>query len=200
MKDEKWIKDIALLFYQIFSVDYENEKFEKKLLQGGGGNSTLCSTWTKLSDPYKKHRISKKAYDMLIGMLDSSEQKLITKKGNVITIPNTLYKKRQYLFSSNEKGAEKRKSKGQYFHRDHNPQNKKVLVLLMKYIKKNKDKEDYLEKISNYIKKIQTIDLITVEEDDIRYTADKKSKYNLPSSERDKLIGSEFYDLIISKK
>ena len=40
--DDLWIKDTALIFYQIFSVDYADVKFEDKLLRGGGGNSTLC--------------------------------------------------------------------------------------------------------------------------------------------------------------
>ena len=44
---DEWINDTALLFYQIFSVDYEDVNFNAKLMAGGGGNSTLCSTWTQ---------------------------------------------------------------------------------------------------------------------------------------------------------
>ncbi len=51
--------------------------------------------------------------------------------------------------------------------------------------------------MSSYIKKIQTVDLIMVEEDDLRTQADLKLQDKLDSSKRDEMIGSEFYDLII---
>ena len=198
--DEKWIKDTALLFYQIFSVDYEDERFENKLLQGGGGNSTLCSTWNQLSDSFIKYRISKRAYDLLISIINDSDRDMITKQDNCVTIPyNFIFKKYSYLFSSNAKGAVKRKKNGQYFHFDHNPSNKKVLKLLKSKIKENKDKEDFLKILTKYIRKIQTVDLITVEEDDIRTQADLKLEEKMDSFERDRIIDSEFYDLFISK-
>ena len=181
-KDEKWIKDTALLFYQIFSVDYENERFENKLLQGGGGNSTLCSTWTQLSDSFIKYRISKNAYDLLISIINVPDRNMIIEQGNCVTIPyNFIFKKYSYLFSSNAKGAVNRKKNGQYFHFDHNPSNKKVLTLLKSKIKENKDKEDFLKILTKYIKKIQTVDLITVEEDDIRTQADLKLEEKMDS-------------------
>lgn len=45
-------------------------------------------------------------------------------------------------------------------------------------ISKNKDvdKEEFLRRLSDYIKQIQIVDLITVEEDDIRTLADLKLK------------------------
>ena len=49
------------------------------------------------------------------------------------------------MFSSNAKGAENRKKNGQYFHFDHNPSNKKVLMLLKNKIQDNKDKEGFLK-------------------------------------------------------
>ena len=55
-----------MLFYQIFSVDYKDEDFIRKLLSGGGGNSTLCATWMQLVGVFIKNRISEKAYNLLI--------------------------------------------------------------------------------------------------------------------------------------
>ena len=70
-------------------------------------------------------------------------------------------------------------------------------MLLKNKIKDNKDKEGFLKSLSSYIKKIQTVDLIMVEEDDLRTQADLKLQDKLDSSKRDEMIGSEFYDLII---
>ena len=196
VKDE-WIDATALLFYQIFSVDYKDEKFENKLLQGGGGNSTLCSTWVQLSDCFIGYRISKGAYELLISLIKRPDRDLITKEENSVIVSKIILKKYNYLFSSNAKGAENRKKNGQYFHFDHNPSNKKVLMLLKNKIKDNKDKEGFLKSLSSYIKKIQTVDLIMVEEDDLRTQADLKLQDKLDSSKRDEMIGSEFYDLII---
>lgn len=197
--DEKWIRDTALIFYQIFSVEYENEKFLDKLLQGGGGNSTLCSTWTQLSDRFIKYRISRNAYNLFINMIEDSDKDLIIKKDNCVTLPSKLiYKKYPSLFFNNAKGADKRKNNGKYFHFDHNPSNKKVLTLLKNKIRENKDNDDFLIKLSDYIKEVQTVDLITVEEDDIRTLADLKLKDDkMDSLERDEIINSKFYDLNI---
>lgn len=198
--DDLWIKDTALIFYQIFSVDYADVKFEDKLLRGGGGNSTLCSTWVQLSDGFVKHRISEKAYNLLIAMIKGEDGKLIYKNGNTVNIPYYfIYKKYKYLFSSNAKGAEKRKKVGQYFHQDHNPSNQKVLTLLKAKIKEIRNNKNYLNELSIYIKNIQTVDLITVEEDDIRTEADRKLSNKLEAIERDRLISAKFYDLIFYK-
>lgn len=196
--EEKWIRDTALLFYQIFSVNYENDEFIKRLLMGGGGNSTLCSTWTHLSDCFIKYRISVKAYNLLITKVDDIDKSSIIKKGNCVEIPRKLIEKKYHaLFFNNAKKAEKRKQKGKYFHFDHNPSNKKVLINLENEIKNNNYSEKYLKKLANYIKQIQTVDLITVEEDEIRTTEDRKLKVKLDSVKRDDLISSEFYDLYI---
>ncbi len=173
------VRDTALIFYQIFSVDYEEDKFLDKLLKGGGGNSTLCSTWTQLSDRFIKYRISKNAYSLLMSLIDDSDKKLVIEKDNCVTIPEKLiYKKYYSLFFNNAKGAVNRKNNGKYFHFDHNPSNKKVFILLKNEISKNKDvdKEEFLRRLSDYIKQIQIVDLITVEEDDIRTLADLKLK------------------------
>ena len=96
--EEKWIRDTALLFYQIFSVNYENDEFIKRLLMGGGGNSTLCSTWTHLSDCFIKYRISVKAYNLLITKVDDIDKSSIIKKGNCVEIPRKLIEKNIMLY------------------------------------------------------------------------------------------------------
>lgn len=196
--DEKWLKDVALLFYQIFSVEYENEEFIKRLLMGGGGNSTLCSTWTHLSDDFIEYRISKKAYDLLLKKVDASDKHLIVKKRDTISIPKYLIKKKYHsMFFNNAKGAENRKLKNKYFHFDHNPSNRKVLINLKEEIEKHDYSDKYLIELSQYIKQIQTVDLITVEEDDIRTYADQNSKEKLDASKRDQLTKSKFFNLDI---
>lgn len=196
--DEKWFRDTALLFYQIFSVDYKNEEFIKKLLMGGGGNSTLCSTWTHLSDCFIKYRISTDAYNLLLTMVEDVDKDSIVKKGNTIEIPKYLIEKKYHsMFFNNAKGVEKRKQNGKYFHFDHNPSNRRVLIKLKNEIENHKYSEKYLKKLANYIKQIQTVDLITVEEDYVRTYADQKSKDKLESIERDSLTSSKFYDLNI---
>lgn len=196
--NEKWIKDVALFFYQIFSVEYENEKFIKRLLMGGGGNSTLCSTWTHLTDDFIKYRISEKAYVLLLEKIEDDDKKYIIKKGNTISISKFIIEKKYHsMFFNNAKGAENRKSKLKYFHFDHNPSNRKVLLKLKKKIEEHNSSDEYLTELSQYIKIIQTVDLITVDEDDIRTYADQNSKEKLDAYERDLLTNSKFYNLEI---
>ena len=189
---EKWIRDTAKIFYQIFAVDYEDAEFIKKLLTGGGGNSTLCSTWTHLSDDFIKRRISKSAFERLINMIDVNERKMIKKENNIITIPQCIFDNYHGAFYNNAKGADNRKKNGKYFHFDHNPSNKQVLITLYNY------KNDY-NKLVKEIHTIQTVDLITVEQDDIRTNADRLAKSEkLTGKQRDELIQDEIYDLIVS--
>lgn len=51
MPREKWIKQAAIFYYQIFSTDYDNQ-FLNEILKGGGGNSILCSSWMKISNNF----------------------------------------------------------------------------------------------------------------------------------------------------
>jgi len=199
--DNKWISNLALLFYQIFSVEYKDEGFYKKLMAGGGGNSALCATWTKLSDVFLKYRISKNAYELLLTFIKDEDKDLISKNKNDITISKKIiYDKYHKFFFNNAKGAEKRKKNGKYFHFDHNPSNKKVLLLLEKKVKEIKDKPDFLNELADYIENIQTVDLITVEEDDIRTSEDLKLKGNkMEGKERDKILNTKFYNLYIVK-
>lgn len=196
--NKKWIKDVALFFYQIFSVKYENKEFVKRLLMGGGGNSTLCSTWTHLSDDFIEYRISKKAYNLLLEKVESNDKKYIVKNGDTVSIPKFIIEKKYHqLFFNNAKGAENRKLKSKYFHFDHNPSNRKVLLKIKGKIEEHDYSDEYLEELSQYIKQIQTVDLITVEEDDIRTYADQNLKEKLEAHERDLLTKSKFYNLEI---
>lgn len=192
--DEKWIKDTALLFYQIFSVDYE-ESFTNRLLAGGGGNSTLCATWIHLSDAFVPYRISEDAYKSLIKKIDEIDRGKIRIVEDKIYIPKYINKKYHSMFYNNAKGAENRKKAGKFFHFDHNPSNKKVLEILSSTIKEHKNDNGYLEVLADYIKNIQTIDLITVDEDDIRTWKDR-SDGAYSAAERDKMLKTKFYKLI----
>ena len=198
MKNEKWINDTALLFYQIFSTEYECDDFCHTLTLGGGGNSPLCATWEKFSNSFVIRRISKNAYNLLMSKLSEDEKKQIIKDKNKVTIPKRIIEKdRKSWFKNNAKSLEKRRENDKFFHFDHNPSNKKVLVILKKLIKENKDNPDYVKKLAVKLKKIQYLDLITVEEDEKRTSEDRKLKDKLSSYERDKLIGGEFYYLFL---
>ena len=165
---------------------------------GGGGNSTLCSTWTHLSADFNEYRISKKAYNLLLEKVESNDKKYIVKNGDTISIPKFIIEKKYHqMFYNNAKGAENRKLKSKYFHFDHNPSNKKVLLKIKGKIEEHDYSDEYLEELSQYIKQIQTVDLITVEEDDIRTYADQNSKEKLDAHERDLLTKSKFYNLEI---
>ncbi len=194
---EKWVKNTALLFYQIFSVDYEDEVFIKKLLSGGGGNSTLCATWMQLVQFFVKHRISETAYNLLLEELDDEDLDKIRLEENTVYISKKIYDKYHSMFANNAKGAENRINVGKYFHFDHNPSNKKVLELLCNKIKLHKNEEGFIEELTQYVNSVQTLDLITVEEDDIRTSADRRNPNGpLSSDERDELLNTTFYNLI----
>lgn len=193
----KWIKNTALLFYQIFSVNYEDEAFINKLLSGGGGNSTLCATWMQLVSVFIKRRISENAYSLLLEKVADEDKNKIRLEKDTVFISKKIYKKYHSFFSNNAKGAEKRTKAGKFFHFDHNPSNKKVLKLLCDEIKLHKDEAGFLEKLTEYVKSVQTLDLITVQEDDIRTNADRKSSNGpLSSQERDDLLKTNFYTLV----
>ena len=191
---KKWIKNTALLFYQIFSADYEGKSFINKILSGGGGNSTLCSTWTHLADNFITHRISENAYNLLINKLDDEDKSKVRLENDTVFISKYIYKKYHTLFFNNAKGAKNRINAGKFFHFDHNPSNKKVLKLLYTRIKSSRKEDGFLEKLTEYVGSVQKLDLITVEEDDIRTSADRKSLLSL--KERDNLLNTKFYSLI----
>ena len=156
---DKWIKNTALLFYQIFSVDYEDEAFINKLLSGGGGNSTLCATWMQLVSVFIKHRISKNAYNLLLEKVADEDKNKIRSENDTIFISKKIYKNYHTFFFHNAKGAENRTYAGKFFHFDHNPSNKKVLELLCDKIKLHKNEAGFLEELTEYVKSVQTLDL-----------------------------------------
>jgi len=124
-----------------------------------------------LSKYFVKTRISSKAKKIL----DSN--------------PDLNLNKRSALFSSNQKSVEKRKKLGQLLHRDHNPSNNYVLRKIRDEVRSynNLTVEEGISKLKEFIKTIQTIDIITVEQDEIR------NKHNdISAKERDGLINDTF--------
>jgi CRISPR/Cas system-associated protein endoribonuclease Cas2 len=175
------LKDCARFFVNVFQeFDKYCPRFQKMLLSGGGGNSMFCNAWVHPSSHFNKRRISKKL------------EKELKKKG--YTIEEMLSDKNKIL-RNNAKGASKRKVKGKFAHEDHNPGNVKILHELKDLIQKNKqlDKDKLISIVEKYMENAQTIDYITVEEDDIRtygdneYTKDEKNM--MSKEERDDLIG-----------
>lgn len=194
---EKWTRNTALLFYQIFSVDYEQEVFLNKILSGGGGNSTLCSTWMHLNEIFINYRISETAYNLLLEKVSNEDKNKISLENDTVFISKKIYKKYHTLFFHNAKKAENRTIVGKFFHFDHNPSNKKVLELLSNKIKMKKNETGFLEELTEYVKSVQTLDLITVQEDDIRTFADRRSLNGpLSAEERDSLLNTKFYTLV----
>lgn len=101
------------------------------------------------------------------------------------------------MFYHNAKGAENRVNVGKFFHFDHNPSNKKVLELLNQKIKDHKNEDGFLEELADYIKTVQTIDLITVYEDELRTLKDLSNPDGpLSSSKRDEMLNTKFFKLV----
>ncbi|MDY0277709.1 MAG: hypothetical protein RBQ97_06460 [Acholeplasma sp.] len=193
-KTQKWIEDTALFYFRIFSGNY-GEDFLNKLLKGGGGNSTLCASWYQLSPVFVPQRISGAALTLL-----REKSFDIIEEGNKIRLKKSQIKENHVMFYNNAKGAEKRTIVGKYFHFDHNPSNKKILSLLNAKIKgfmeSQVSEQDILLDLSEYLKTIQTVDLITVEQDEIRTNADRDD-LPLTNAQRDDLINDTWYTLEI---
>lgn len=194
---EKWIEDTALFYFRIFSGDY-GDKFLKKLLKGGGGNSTLCASWYELSPVFVPYRISRSALNLL-----KENSFDVIEVGNTVRLNKKDLKNRHLLFYNNAKGSENRINIGKLFHFDHNPSNKKILALLndriKNYMESQVSEREILVDLSEYLKTIQTVDLITVQQDEIRTTTDRLDK-PLTNLERDSLLGDNWYVLEIYKK
>lgn len=192
--NQKWIEDTALFYFRIFSGNY-GEDFLNKLLKGGGGNSTLCASWYQLSPVFVPQRISGAA---LTSLREKSFD--IIEEGNIIRVKKSQIQENHIMFYHNAKGAQKRIIAGKYFHFDHNPSNKKILSLLNDRIKgfmeSQVSEQDILLDLSEYLKTIQTVDLITVEQDEIRTSADRDD-LPLTNAQRDALINDAWYILEI---
>lgn len=193
-KTQKWIEDTALFYFRIFSGNY-GEDFLNKLLKGGGGNSTLCASWYQLSPVFVPQRISGTALSLL-----REKSFDIIEEDNTIRIKKSQIQENHIMFYNNAKGAQKRIIAGKYFHFDHNPSNKKILSLLNERIKgfmeSQVSEQDILLDLSEYLKTIQTVDLITVEQDEIRTSADRDD-LPLTNAQRDALINDTWYTLEI---
>lgn len=191
-KKDKWIEDTALFYFRIFSAEY-GDLFLDKLLKGGGGNSTLCASWYQLSPVFVPERISATAYNLLI-----EKGFHVEKNKDVVTIKNAELKSNHGMFYNNAKGSKKRIIAGKFFHFDHNPSNKKILSLLNEkvrsYMESLISESEILNNLAEYIKTIQTVDLITVEQDELRTNADCKAN-PLSSDERDDIINDVWYIL-----
>lgn len=193
-KTQKWIEDTALFYFRIFSGNY-GEDFLKKLLKGGGGNSTLCASWYQLSPVFVPQRVSSQAVHRL-----REKAFDIVEHENTIRLRKIDLKDNHTMFYNNAKGAENRTRAGKFFHFDHNPSNKKILSLLNDRIKEfmnsHVSEQEILVDLSEYLKTIQTVDLITVEQDEIRTSADREDR-PLTNSERDALLNDNWYWLEI---
>lgn len=178
------LHNLAQLLFAVFSIEYE-EEFKKLLLGGGGGNSMFINTWMKPSAHFVKMRISSEAEQFL--------------KEEGYTIDNLGEDVPKSLLKNNAKGASNRIKKGKRLHIDHNPGNVKVLELIYEKIQALKSekgtKADKIEKLKSFLKDIQYLDIITVEQDDIRTLRDKKhtkkEKDRMTRKERDQLTPKE---------
>lgn len=184
VNSEEILESTAKLMLGVFSEDYDN-RFEEMLVSGGGGNSMFVNAWQKPSKEFIKARISAQA------------KKRLEEHGYTLeTMPHK-------FLCNNAKGVENRKRVGKELHMDHNPGNVKVLHLIRDRVRSYKNKgwsyEQQLADLKEFIRNVQTLDIITVEQDDIRTLKDenltKKQKDMLSSKERDDLLDDDWEDL-----
>lgn len=179
--DEKMLDSTARFMFNVFNPQSGNycKEFDDLLIKGGGGNSMFVNCWTKPSSYFIKKRLSGEARNRLrehhYNSLDEAPHKF---KHN------------------NAKGAENRKREGKELHLDHSPGNVKVLELIKEKCKQYDLKKmtyDYIiQDLKQYLRVVQTLDWITVEQDDIRTYKDenytKKQKDKMNHEERDALL------------
>lgn len=180
-RKQKILEDTAKFMYNVFNKDSGNysKEFEKLLLSGGGGNSMFVNCWAKPSGAFVKSRISGKAKEELA-------------KYGYVSLWDSPHEFRYH----NAKGAENRLKHGKHLHLDHNPGNVKVLSLIRERCRSYNSKEQSYEEIiidlKKYLMTIQTLDWITVEQDDVRTLSDsnykKKIKDMMTHEERDALL------------
>ncbi len=188
---QDWVRNTAVFYYQIFSKEY-NDDFLAELLKGGGGNSVLCGSWYKLGSKFVKSRISGKALKEL--------QKIkfpLSIENNIVRIKLRDIDNNNSLFKNNAKTIEKRRAAGKFFHFDHNPSNMRLINLLNNKVKEllasGLSEDDQIDLLSEFIYNIQTIDLITIEQDDVITKADKKLKTAFSKDVRDKMLNDKWY-------
>ena len=178
------LESTAKLMLHVFSADYD-ARFEEMLVSGGGGNSMFVNAWQKPSKEFIKTRISSQA-----------KKRLADHGYTLETMPHK-------FLCNNAKGVENRKRAGKELHMDHNPGNVTVLHLIRDRVRSYKNKgwsyEQQLADLKEFIRNVQTLDIITVEQDDVRTLKDdkftKKQKDMMSSKERDELLGDDFEEL-----
>lgn len=182
--DDHILDSTAKLLYNVFSDSYSGA-FEKMLMSGGGGNSMFVNAWSKPSATFIKHRISGEA------------KKRLEEHGYTVgTWPRSFYR-------HNAKTIDKRRSAGKQVHLDHNPSNVKVLQLIRDRVRSYAEKKMTLEEkivdLKEYLIGVQTLDLITIEQDHVRTQKDevlKKSEKNmLTADERDALLDDTWEEI-----
>lgn len=174
---EEILESTAKFFYNVFKEKYD-EIFEKMLTSGGGGNSMFVNAWVKPSAYFIRKRISGEAL------------KRIAEKGHTLeTIPHVFIR-------HNAKGQVNRRLAGKELHEDHNPGNVKVLSMIKdkvrSYAYSSMTYDQKIKDLMEYMSGIQTLDIITIEQDDIRTYKDtsmnKSHKNTLGAKERDLLL------------
>lgn len=182
-KKEAMLDSTARFMFNVFNTKSGNysKEFEKLLIAGGGGNSMFVNCWAKPSRFFIKERISGKAKKVL---LDNGYK-------NPEEAPHSFK-------VNNAKGSKNRIKKGKFIHLDHNPGNVKVLNLIKeKCMEFNPDSSGFnfeatIKAIKEYLLNIQTLDWITVEQDDKRTYGDKYHSTNekamMNKEERDKIL------------
>lgn len=166
------LEDTAKAFLGIFNpaINY-SDTFVKRMLAGGGGNSMLNNLWKNNAVIFQQRRISLQALGVI--------------KEHGYTFESMPVK----FYRNNAKGVENRKAVGKYIHEDHSPSCKYVMKAIYEYVKTNPSLLEFMEFLLN----IQTIDYITVEQDDLRTLSDN----NYSKSEKD-LSDAKFRDSIIN--
>lgn len=180
---EDVLESTARFFLNVFSEQYD-EKFEKMLVSGGGGNSMFVNAWQKPSKHFINARLSGEAKTCLA-----------VNRYTLETMPHG-------FLCNNAKGSANRKAKGKHLHMDHNPGNVKVLHDIRDKVRSYSDEMSHGDKIADlkeFMKKVQTLDIITVEQDDIRTLSDehftKKEKDMMSAKGRDTLLNDTWEDL-----
>ncbi len=181
---ENIIDGTARLMFNVFNRktgNYSND-YDMLLMSGGGGNSLFINCWQKVSFDIDRVRISGEAKKRLIAY-------------GFASIEDAQTRDHKFL-SNNAKGAANRLAAGKNLHADHNPGNKKVLEMIKEKCRSyDPDKDDYestISEIKEFLRTVQTIDWITVEQDDKRTYKDdkysKKEKDMMSHDERDDLL------------
>ena len=179
--DEKILDSTARFMFNVFNVKSGNycKEFDDLLMSGGGGNSMFVNCWSKPSYHFVKKRLS-------------GEARRVLTENNYSSLDEAPHS----FKCNNAKGAANRIAKGKRLHLDHNPGNVKVLELIREKCRQyDPDKQSYesiISELKDYFKSIQTLDWITVEQDDVRTYADsthtKAEKDKMTHDERDELL------------